>query len=167
MRPCNYTVARHGPRRPRQKSRDVQTENENAVTDTVAIPTDNAPSPGISMESNLHGTVQGRVSTSPNDTLMTTVVSNGNDALNLLFEAAQREEDSNQSPHAPAADGSSFHTIVAPIPCILETNQNSLPELSSEVLDTWNAYRFVRMGWLSASETVWLLDMSVRPCFGQ
>ena len=63
------------------------------MTDTVAIPPENVPSPGISMESNLHETVQGRVSTSPNDTLMTTVVSNGNDALNLLFEAAQREED--------------------------------------------------------------------------
>lgn len=119
------------------------------------------------MENTLHESVQGRVSTSPNDTLMTTVVSNGNDALNLLFEAAQREENNNRSPHAPAADGSSFDTIVAPIPCILDTNQNSLPELSSEVLETWNAYRFVRMGWLSASETVWLLDMSVRPCFGR
>lgn len=167
MRPCTYTVARHGPRRPRQKSRDVQTENENAETDTVAIPTENAPSPGISMESNSHETVQGRVSTSPNNTLMTTVVSNGNDALNLLFEAAQREEDSNQSSRAPATDGSSFDTIVAPLSYILETNQSSLPELNSEVLDTWNAYRFVRMGWLSASETVWLLDMSVWPCFGR
>jgi hypothetical protein len=76
--------------------------------------------------------------------MMTAVVSHGNDAINLLFEAAQREE-SETSPTSP----------------VLAKDPNSLPELSVELSDIWNAYRFVRMGWLSAVETVWLIDMYV------
>ena len=100
------------------------------------------------------------------DTMVTTAVSNDNDALGLLFEAAQREErDSNDTRGVAATEHTSSYTTASPYSNTLNINPLLLPKLSDELLDTWNAYRFVRMGWLSAEECVWLLDLYVSSCY--
>ncbi|OAG24181.1 hypothetical protein CC77DRAFT_1028111 [Alternaria alternata] len=68
-----------------------------------------------------------------NNTMMTTVVLNGNDALNLLSEAAQREE-------------REVNGARVPVPIEQHATNAASTPLSS------NAYCFVRMGWLSALE---------------
>ena len=90
---------------------------------------------------------------------MTTVVLNGNDALNLLFEAAQQEERGISGARMQVITDQHDNAATSSLSSIANLNPNSLPELSSELTDTWNAYRFVRMGWLSAQEIVWYLDM--------
>jgi hypothetical protein len=92
--------------------------------------------------------------------MMTTVVSNGNDALNLLFEAAQREERGVHGARRPSdIDQPIIQATTSPLSSVANMYSSSLPELSNELSDTWNAYRFVRMGWLSAEEIVWYIDM--------
>ncbi|CAN9093689.1 unnamed protein product [Alternaria sp. RS040] len=91
---------------------------------------------------------------------MTTVVSNGNDALNLLFEAAQREEREVNGARVPVPiEQHATNAASTPLSSVANLSSNMLPDLSNELTDTWNAYRFVRMGWLSAPEIVWYLDM--------
>lgn len=166
MRPCTYTVARHGPRRQKQSTGQSQDGHDETISAeahaNMVINEDKSPTSTL-MQSAARDNTEGRVSTSPNDSLMTTVVSNGNDALNLLFEAVQREEHDDSNPHLPtAADEHSIDMTVPPILPMTSFDATSLPEISNELTDTWNAYRFVRMGWLSAAESVWLLDMFVQ-----
>jgi hypothetical protein len=104
----------------------------------------------------------GLTNTDITDTMVTTVVSNGNDALNLLFEAAQREErDVNSVRGSASIDQASPLLTLSPTSPSMGARANLLPDLSPEQLEVWNAYRFVRMGWLSAEEVVWLLNMYV------
>jgi hypothetical protein len=121
---------------------------------------------GSSTSSPKPGSPRNHVATSAGDestdTMVTTAVSNGNDAQGLLFEAAQREErDSNDTRGVAATEHTLSYTTASPYSNTLNTNPLLLPKLSDELLDTWNAYRFVRMGWLSAEECVWLLDLWV------
>ncbi|KAJ6129075.1 hypothetical protein N7512_001855 [Penicillium capsulatum] len=71
--------------------------------------------------------------------MLQTVVSNNKDAMNLLFEAALREE----SQQAPAPE--------RPLP--------GPARHSTDALSIWNACRFVKMGWFSAHEAVTLVDL--------
>ncbi|CAG8903485.1 unnamed protein product [Penicillium egyptiacum] len=75
--------------------------------------------------------------------VLETVVSNNNDAMNILFEAALQESN-DPSQNMSTTDNS---RSVAPEP----TN--------ADVLRIWNACRFVRMGWFSAQEAVVLMDL--------
>lgn len=94
------------------------------------------------------------------DSMVTAVVSNGNDALNLLFEAAQREErDVNSVRGGASIDQASPLLTLSPTSPSASSRTNLLPVLSPEQLEIWNAYRFVRLGWFSAEEIVWLLNM--------
>lgn len=103
---------------------------------------------------------EGPVSADLNDTMMATVVYNGNDALNVPLEAAQQEERGVHNTQVPVAAGRQVSNATAtPLSAIANLSHSSLPELSSELTDTWNAYRFVRMRWLSAQENVWYLVM--------
>jgi hypothetical protein len=77
--------------------------------------------------------------------VLETVVSNNNDAMNILFEAALQESNE-PSQNISTTDNS---RLVAPEP----TN--------AEVLRIWNACRFVRMGWFSAQEAVVLINLQV------
>jgi hypothetical protein len=101
-------------------------------------------------------------------TSMTTVVSNGNDALNLLFEAAQSEERGDHTTRAEFPEEKPLAQFsTSPKAPTMSTTIHLLPTLSAKLLDIWNAYRFVRMRWLSSEEVVWLSDMCVdllRPC---
>ncbi|KAG9249747.1 C6 transcription factor [Emericellopsis atlantica] len=119
------------------------------------------------------------------DSMMRTVVSNDKDALDLLFQAAQREGDvqeaayqnsmlgdprdvSNRNPTVAQGSGLSAGPGSVPTPlspahsllygshaysCTMSTN------LSKDLVETWESYRFVRMGWFSAQEAVTYVDL--------
>jgi len=100
--------------------------------------------------------------------VMRTVVSNGNDALRILFEAATEDAGAgniNQDHAAQDARHVEFATSATPgsgtspaasphvaPPVILSTTDPN-------TLRAWNACRFVRMGWLSAEEAVTYVDL--------
>ena len=100
------------------------------------------------------------------DSMMRTVVSSGSDALNLLFEAAHQQE-------AAAAAGDQATPLTSPNPAAgnaalytptlgsaFSASRARLPQPStSDVGCVWNACRFVKMGWFSASEAVLLIDL--------
>ena len=161
MRPCTYTVARH---RPRQQKNGINQSHESdeermSLESQTATASDVNTSPATAVQQDdARDDSQGPVSANLNDAVMTTVVSNGNDTLNLLFEAAQREERGVNGVQVPGlADTHSQQNPTG-------TSATSLPVLSRELTETWNAYRFVRMGWLSAEEIVWFLDMCDSHC---
>lgn len=70
------------------------------------------------------------------------VVSNNNDAMDILYEAAVHEDEQAISRAAPH------------IPQSLQVND-------ADSLRIWNACRFVKMGWFSAYEAMYLVDLSV------
>lgn len=93
------------------------------------------------------------------DTVMRTVVSSGNDALKLLFQAAQ-QRDSESSNHAtsgfhnPSQSAMEFAT-----PLTAASSHFQSFQASSAVLKVWDAFRFVKMGWFSAEEAVCYMDL--------
>ncbi|KAH8199415.1 hypothetical protein TruAng_006410 [Truncatella angustata] len=111
--------------------------------------------------------------------MMRTVVSNENDALNILFEAAQHEaeiqsdrgsvgRENDDVSQASRMVGIMAEAAVAhqtPNFSTIFSQPNELTTLSSPVPDVvriWNAYRFVVMGWFSAEEAVTLVDAFFR-----
>lgn len=92
------------------------------------------------------------------------MVSNENDALNILFEAATCTEPVNTFP-------STSETALNGLPSVPEVEespgslQQSTPQLSSigsidyDILRIWNACRFVKMGWFTAHEAMTLVDV--------
>ena len=72
------------------------------------------------------------------------VVSNNSDAMNILFEAALQESESNNT------------TGDARITALQSTQLTD-----ADVLRIWNACRFVKMGWFSAHEAMKLMDLYV------
>jgi len=161
MRHCTFTAERHNLRRhARKQSKDYS--EAGSIDASVNLPSirDNTwvatPDPPLSGEN----PVSTRVDNSLSNTVLKTAISNGTDAMNLLFQAAQHEESSvANAREVEATDTASGCAIVSPTSTALSTGSDTLPQLSSELQTTWNAYRFVRMGWLSAEETVWLVDM--------
>lgn len=111
------------------------------------------------------------------NSMMRTVVSSGNDALNILFEAAnaQSQEDSmiesdslpeteqHRSGHPVTSEGSSNRIDLTVPPDVLEKAMRpvELSHVSKDVLSTWEACRFVRMGWFTAREAVTFIDLFV------
>ena len=104
---------------------------------------------------------------------MRTVVASGNDALNILFEAAAaaHNQENGQDEQGECEQG--------PSPMGRETRRDSVngrnstvrPEIlqkavypvelsdaSKEVLNVWEACRFVKMGWFTSREAVTLID---------
>lgn len=119
------------------------------------------------------------ISTNIGDSVLRKVVTNGKDALNLLFEAARKDtsqEFCNDRVHSSTSEldldremkqPSSLSAVAAstaspsrstlygaiPAPCAMSVN------LSNGVVDTWKAYRFVTTGWMSAQEAVTYVDL--------
>lgn len=107
---------------------------------------------------------------------MRTVVSNGHDALNLLFEAANQEGQSDsQSPgsrhphgaartplssvgHLTAATCTSSPAGSVPM-SVNAASGAAASDDNTDVFEVWSAFRFVRMGWLSAQEAVMFVDL--------
>lgn len=107
------------------------------------------------------------------NSMMRTVVSSGNDALNILFEAAAAAHDqepgqNDQDTRArglpadgEAANGSPLngrHATAGPevVPKIVHPVE--LSDASRDVLSVWEACRFVKMGWFTSREAVTFID---------
>ena len=114
--------------------------------------------------------------------MMRTVVSSGNDALNILFEAAaahSREQSANESGvrsenvHDIMGDSGNHRTGsisqvqsgVSPEVLAKAMRPVGLSHASREVLDVWEACRLVKMGWFTSKEAVTFIDLSVCPGF--
>ncbi|EIT73416.1 Zn(II)2Cys6 transcription factor [Aspergillus oryzae 3.042] len=111
------------------------------------------------------------------NSMMRTVVSSGNDALNILFEAAAAHskehgnglsESSTPSRNARSSTGrsnnyeSSLNQSIVPPEVLAKAAQPvEVSQASKEVLSVWGACRFVRMGWFTAREAVTFIDLFV------
>lgn len=107
------------------------------------------------------------------NSMMRTVVASGNDALNILFEAAAahsrgngmttgsqpgnaisserrttRSEDSLEGGYSGPFEGST--RTVHPV---------EISRVAKEVLDVWESCRFVKMGWFTSREAVTFIDL--------
>lgn len=102
---------------------------------------------------------------------MRTVVASGNDALNILFEAATAQEDSHadttpESISGPSSAGPSQDRTPGNYDAAFESVTRAirpvqLSNTSHETLNIWEACRFVKMGWFTAREAVTFVDLSV------
>jgi hypothetical protein len=100
---------------------------------------------------------------------MSAVISKPNDALNLLFEAAEHQEASENAdmeidpqlqqqstnPGAGLPAGSSPESIRA----MKSPGALSLKDVSPQVLDVWGRFKFVKQDWFTAREAVYYIDM--------
>lgn len=97
------------------------------------------------------------------DTVMRTVVSSGNDALNLLFRAAEQRDAQSPQYQTPGSHrsrvGGDFATPGRASTVPTETVQ--LSHAQPSVLEVWSALRFTRMGWFTAEEAVTYMDLCV------
>lgn len=149
---------------------------------------DRASQVGISPGTGVEGSVrsqnspgyayQDRHRSNPNlaSSMMRTVVASGNDALNILFEAAtaQNHDDIPPTDTSPQIEGSSrpghldVKERVTPqpfaSPATLESVSRANPpvvisDATQETLNVWGACRFVKMGWFTAREAVTFVDL--------
>lgn len=120
------------------------------------------------------------------ESMMRTVVASGNDALNLLFEAATREGAAAAAPpqgregfgalEGGVAGGGGFAggvgaaetelgtyatpgSNVSGASGLLAPSPVQLSAAAEDVLDLWKCCRFVRMGWFTAREAVTYVDL--------
>lgn len=108
--------------------------------------------------------------------MMRTVVASGNDALNILFEAAtaQNQDDTPPTDSSPPMESGSrsghSHTKERATPrtytspATFESVPRAIPpadisDASQETLNVWDACRFVKMGWFTAREAVTFIDL--------
>lgn len=106
---------------------------------------------------------------------MRTVVASGNDALNILFEAAtaQNHDDTPPTDTSPRIGGSSrpghldVKERITPqpfaSPATFEPVSRAKPrvvisDVTPETLNVWGACRFVKMGWFTSREAVTFID---------
>ena len=95
------------------------------------------------------------------DSVMRTVVSGGNDALNILFEAAAHQEKkagTNSQSAVPGRNPSQGE----PLPNSSRTHSGQPEPLSSAapaIFELWGACRFVTQGWMSAQEATTYIDL--------
>lgn len=166
---------------PNTRQRRSSPDERNGSYDVMA---DHGPSPGnISTDTtagDMDESGQERPQSTPSlgNSIMRTVVSSGNDALNILFEAAAahsrgngtepdaqpRNNVSSESRTArneiPWTDGDSaapYHIVARTVYPV------ELSQASKEVLEVWEACRFVKMGWFTSREAVTLIDLFVQP----
>lgn len=115
-----------------------------------------------------------RSASSLGTSMMRTVVTSGNDALNILFEAAaarrpdfeqpNRSEDTLSSRSQTTRDDNSSVPEEGNLGTFRRTaTQSARPvhasQASKKVLGVWEACRFVKMGWLTSREAVTLIDL--------
>lgn len=107
------------------------------------------------------------VSMTLDSSMVRTVVSSGNDALNILFEAATAHEngtnpagDADNVPRREQNGRTTAHEGTQPRRSMAMTNEpERLSNAGKEVLRIWEACRFVRMGWFTAREAVTYIDL--------
>ncbi|KAI2726285.1 transcriptional regulator family: Fungal Specific TF [Penicillium roqueforti] len=122
-------------------------------------------SPSHTYENNTH-----RANSTLASSMMRTVVTSGNDALNILFEAATAQEDhspdtGSESLAGPPSTGpstqgrtpgnydSAFESVARIIRPV------KLSDATQDTLNVWEACRFVKMGWFTAREAVTFVDL--------
>ncbi|PYH45101.1 putative C6 transcription factor [Aspergillus saccharolyticus JOP 1030-1] len=110
------------------------------------------------------------------NSMMRTVVSSGNDALNILFEAAVAHSQDNmasdyqaqsQTTRDSASQGIRVSNnamnephFIYPMEAVAKAKRPvQLSSVSEEVLKVWETCRFVKMGWFSSREAVTLIDL--------
>ena len=110
--------------------------------------------------------------------VMRTVVSSGDDALNLLFKAADvhasghavttNHPEGKPSEQQNSYDGTGLAPTQGPSPAQHGGLQSSnsplkhrLPDSTSAALDVWRVCRFVKQGWFSPTEAILLVDLCV------
>lgn len=107
--------------------------------------------------------------------MMRTVVASGNDALNILFEAAtaQDQEDTTSNevdtPLRAGSKSSGPNGKARSTPRDFESPNFEPPPknvgpvtisvVAPETLSVWEACRFVKMGWFTAREAVTFIDL--------
>ncbi|RDW81177.1 putative C6 transcription factor [Aspergillus mulundensis] len=106
--------------------------------------------------------------------MMRTVVSSGNDALNILFEAAAHSQEADLAEARmnsgditdQAAQGvnnespfSQIHSAVSSGGLAKSIRPVEISQASKDVLSTWETCRFVMMGWFTPREAVTLVDL--------
>ncbi|KAK0104577.1 hypothetical protein ONS95_004863 [Cadophora gregata] len=117
------------------------------------------------------------------DNVIHTLVSKPNDALALLFEAAERQDPSalnsrgqslepsqnlqrntdNSLAHGETGSNPTGHANAIPTPHSTVTSPaQALTDPSNEMIELWKKYRFVREGWLTAREAVLYVDLFFR-----
>ena len=105
------------------------------------------------------------------DPVIRSVVSGGNDALNILFEAATHQEEvaqngifTDSSPWGRASLDYTPGSMLPPGNVATAPRVVKLSEPSPEVLDVWSHSRFVMTSWLSAEEAVTFIDSFFKTC---
>ena len=166
---------------PNTRQRRSSVDERDGSYDMMA---DHGPSPGNISTATTAGDMdesgQERPQSTPSlgNSMMRTVVSSGNDALNILFEAAaahsrgnemgtdaqpgnngysETRATRNENPWTCSDSAAPYHIatrIVYPV---------ELSQASKEVLEVWEACRFVKMGWFTSREAVTLIDLFVQP----
>ncbi|KAJ5136605.1 hypothetical protein N7448_005159 [Penicillium atrosanguineum] len=127
------------------------------------------PSPSRAYQDNRH-----RSNSNLASSMMRTVVASGNDALNILFEAATAQDDTSPTDESPLTEagprsgGSSAKERVTPRNFESPATFESVPRAIRPVdmsnplqatLNVWDACRFVKMGWFTAREAVTFVDL--------
>ncbi|KAF2755155.1 hypothetical protein EJ05DRAFT_494195 [Pseudovirgaria hyperparasitica] len=106
--------------------------------------------------------------TSFRKSVMRTVVSNSKDALDILFQAAEHpnsrtdEGQSEDETSATNVQTTTYQTPTASLSTFPFTHSLVTTRSSPEVLKTWNACRFVRMGLFSAEEALTYVELFFR-----
>ncbi|KAM6515641.1 hypothetical protein FALCPG4_013858 [Fusarium falciforme] len=100
------------------------------------------------------------------DSVMRTLVSNGKDALRLLFQAAIEhvKQDGTTPSNPPSVSQHPLHPgaeIVTPQTTVsMRTSRPIyLSPASPDALTVWRAFRFVKMGWFTAEEAVTYMEL--------
>ncbi|KAL4949278.1 hypothetical protein BDW69DRAFT_188468 [Aspergillus filifer] len=108
------------------------------------------------------------------NSMMRTVVSSGNDALNILFQAAAHSQEADLAEQEVNAGDTQIRTtygtnnetpfsrMYSAVSSGMVTKEHRPVEISqapSEVLGIWEACRFVMMGWFTSREAVTLIDL--------
>ncbi|OQE46287.1 hypothetical protein PENCOP_c001G01818 [Penicillium coprophilum] len=122
-------------------------------------------SPSHVYENNRH-----RANSTLASSMMRTVVASGNDALNILFEAATAQEDvnhdtSSESLAGPSSAGPStqdrtpgnYDAAIESVARVIHPVK--LSDATQDTLNVWEACRFVKMGWFTAREAVTYIDL--------
>jgi Fungal Zn(2)-Cys(6) binuclear cluster domain len=92
------------------------------------------------------------------DSVMRTVVSRGNEALDILFEAAAHQERANAG-NAHSGPFTSLPRSQSSSAASIQNHAVTLSSATAATLELWAACRFVSQGWLSAQEAVTYIDL--------
>jgi Fungal Zn(2)-Cys(6) binuclear cluster domain len=178
LKECVFTAERHTTKRPKLDTNEDASKTPQ--TQTPGTPTRGSggmkspPQPQARLQSirrhhQMHAPAEQPKLAAQNrdsrlsDPMMRTVLASGSDALNLLFEAANQSGGDldltrvdNGASNSSTTHPTSPNFPVQPRPSVIHSK---LVNPSSDVLEVWNACRFVRMGWFSAEEAVLLVDL--------